>query len=155
MDKKTLKIIQNLGYTEDLIKNLRKEISGGSINKKAITLLEEIGTPEAAINQIKNIELKVSEKSSTNKELIESLLKKCRRSLDAFARKAVPARIIFRNKGWVIEAEALHPAIKKLHSTCHKYFDAWAAKGLAVVFQFDSTANWIIITKKKSDQPDL
>jgi hypothetical protein len=163
MEKESFTIMRNLGYTDELISSVKKECaqSKDGVSKKALKLLEEIGTPDSALKAIKIIETKAirrrkvkQEKASKNKMLIESLIKRCRRSFDAFSRKGVNARVVFKkNQPWVIEAPEYHPAMQHFHDVCKKHFDVWADQGISVVFQFGS-GSWRVVTRRKSDQPD-
>lgn len=155
--------MRNLGYTDELISSVKKECaqSKNGVSKKALKLLEELGTPDSALKAIKIIETKAirrrkdkQERASKNKTLIESLITRCRRSFDAFARKQVSARVVFKKgKSWIIEAPEYHPAIQHFHDVCKKHFDVWSDQGMSVVFQFGSEP-WRVITRRKSDQPD-
>lgn len=153
--------MQNLGYTEEMISTIEKETKTGVFYIKLTNALEKLGTPDNAIKLIKVIEAtakkkkQVKAKKRKNKELIEGLIKKCRRSLDAFARKGVQARIIFSRRQWVIEAPEYHPAIKHLHDVCKYHFDDWAEKGVIAVFQFNGSDTWQVITKREEDSPDI
>lgn len=159
MHKKTYEIMKNLGYPQTLIEVVETGIAEVKEKEQFLdTWFTTMGTPEMAIAQIKTLEIKkskVKEPEINNKELITSLVKKCKRSLDALARKGIVAKILFHGKKWKIESETYHPGIKQLYNACHKHFDTWAKQGTRVIFEFDGTTNWYIITAKKSDQPDL
>lgn len=156
MQRESSQIIKNLGYPYEFVSNIEKENKTG-IQAKTINYLKDLGIPDSALKQIKSIEIKAAkekirqDKKRKNKELLDALLKKCRRSLDAFARKGVQARIVFLKKDWIIEAPEYHPAIQHLHEVCKNNFDEYAAKGLVVTFQFTGSENWQIITKTKEE----
>jgi len=151
MHKRTYQIIKNLGYTDKVINQLKKRKTE---SRNTFTFLKKIGIPELAIKQIKFLENYPNKNmdSLTNKELIESLIKKCRRSLEAFASKGIQARIVFNDSDWVIYSDDYRKEIEKLHQVCKPYFDEWSAYNINVIFAFDG-ANWKVITKKESDLP--
>lgn len=163
MQKESHQIMQNLGYTEEMILTIEKETKTktGNFGVKLSNILKKLGTPDGAIKQIKIIEAYAKRKKYSkqkrrkNKELIETLIKKCKRTLEAFAKKGVQARIVFSRRQWVIEAPEYHPAIQHLHDVCKFYFDEWAEKGINATFHFSGMNTWQVITKREEDSPDL
>lgn len=155
MHKKSLSIISNLGYSEDVVKSFKKDIKTSEA-KSLFATLRKLGLPEDAIKQIKDYEDLGSnlKESLSNKDLIKELLKRCRRSLDAFAQKNNSARIIFKNKNWTIFGEEYSKAIQKLHETCKYHFDNFAIHNLDVTLVFDGSTTWRIIAPNESDLPD-
>jgi len=143
----------NLGYGEDVIKTFKKEEKDP---RAFFASLRKLGLPENAIKQIKDYEdLDLNLKDNlSNKDLIRELLKRCRRSLDAFAQKNNPARIIFKNRDWTIFGEEYSKPIQKLHETCKHHFDGFAFRNLDVTLVFDGSTTWRIIAPNESDLPD-
>lgn len=159
MHKKTLVIIKNLGFTEQLVQDIKQEskTTGGSINRKIIKLLKEAGTPETAIDQIRSLELKKKgpgRAKKTNKELIESLIGKCKRSFNSFAKKGIQATFIFKNKKWGVQADLDDETVVSFIKSCQKYFNYYALKGVDVTIKFTGTPEWGVHTKKQNDLPD-
>jgi len=153
MHKKSLNIITNLGYSEEVIKNFKKDSKNDG--KSLTNSLRKLGLPENAIQQIKDYEIsEAPSKGLTNKDLIKSLLKRFRRSLDSFAQRGSVARIIFRNKNWIIFAEQYDKSIQKLHEVCKFHFDQFASNNLEVTLVFDGSTTWRIIAPNESDLPD-
>lgn len=152
MHERSYLIIKNLGYSDKIITQLKKR-NGSS--RKTFTFLKDLGVPDLAIKQIKFLENYPTKNlaGKTNKELIELLIKKCKRSLDAFANKSVEARIVFTDDDWTIFSGDYDKSVEKLHRVCKPYFDEWSALGVEVTFSFDGTSSWKVITKKESDLP--
>lgn len=148
MHKRTSNIIENLGYDEAVIKNLRNETKN-SDPKSFYLSLKKLGIPEYAIKQIKDFE-SLDDKQinkSSNKDLIRELLKRCKRSLDAFAQKNSPTRIIFKNKNWTIYSEEYNKSVQKLHEACKHNFDDLSIQGLETIIIFDGSTTWKIINE--------
>jgi hypothetical protein len=152
MHERSYQIIRNLGYSDKIITQLKKR-KGSS--RKTFTFLKGLGIPDLAIKQIKFLE-NYPEKNlegKDNKELIELLIKKCKRSLDAFANKGIEARIVFTDRDWTIFGSDYNKSMEKLHRVCKPHFDEWSGFGVEVTFSFDGTNSWKVITKKESDLP--
>ena len=124
--------------------------------KKTFDYLKTLGLPELALKQIKYFEDYPKKKLDlkSNKELIEGLIKKCRRSLDAFANKGIKACIVFTEGSWTIYSEEYCKYIEKLHVVCKPYFDEWAAAKVEVSFVFEGSDSWKIVTSKEKDLPE-
>lgn len=151
MHKKTYTIIKNLGFGDEVIKNFKKE---PGLDKNLLAELKKLGIPDAALKQIKSLENKTSEKPNlTNKELIRILLKRCKRSLDAFASRKHLAKIIFAKNNWTIYSDMYSKEIEKLHIVCKPYFDKLAECGINVILLFEGTDSWKIVVDKKTDLP--
>ena len=152
MHKRTHQIIKNLGYDEKIIGQVQKK---KKINRKTLAYLKDLGLPSMAIKQIKFLENYPAKSllNKPNKELIESLVKKCRRSLDAFANKGLSAKIVFEEGSWAIYSDDYSKPVEKLHIVCKPYFDEWSAAKTEVTFVFDGSDSWKIVTKKESDLP--
>jgi hypothetical protein len=158
MHKKTKDIIENLGFGDEVVELVRKRDADAAISRRTLTKLKELGMPKLALDQIKVLESGTASAASTatnNKELLESLLRKCRRSLDAFANKNVAARIVFSDNTWTIFSEEYSRPIEKLHKVCKVYFDEWSAHGLKAILIFDGSSTWKVSTDKESDLPDI
>ena len=139
MHKKTHSILKNLGVTDEA---LRK--GGNTLDRESLLKLKNLKLPNSAITQIKQYEnypVKAI-KGGNSIELIESLLRKCKRSFDAFAKKRVKAQIAFKDGDWTLYGEEYNKAIQKLHEVCKPYFDAWSSKGLRAIIIFDGTIKW-------------
>lgn len=152
MHERSYQIIKNLGYSDKIITQLKKK-NGSS--RKTFTFLKNLGIPDLAIKQIKFLEnypIKSLEGKS-NKELIELLIKKCKRSLDAFANKGIEARVVFTEGDWTLYSPDYNKSVEKLHRVCKPYFDEWSASNVEVTFSFDGSNSWKVITKKESDLP--
>lgn len=158
MHKRTNKIFKNLGFDDEVISNIQRTTSKAKtpFNRRMISSLKKLGLPESALKQIKFLEdLSIDEETEiSNKDLIAILIKKLRRSFDAFSNKGVKAIIIFADQDWTIYAEDYGREIQHLHEICKPYFDEWCLKNLEVKFEFDGTSTWRIIAPKKSDLPD-
>jgi len=157
MHKRTSSIFKNLGFGDEAISKIQKAVSKAKtpFNRRLISSLKKLGLPESAIKQIKFLEdPSLDEEIKSNKELITLLVKKLRRSFDAFTNKEVKAIIVFANQDWAIYAEEYCKEIQHLHEICKPYFDEWCLKNLEVKFEFDGTSTWKIIAPKKSDLPD-
>lgn len=152
MHKKTANIIENLGYDEEVVKHL-KNVTKNSDAKSFFASLKKLGLPDDAIRQIKNFEdLNIIKKPSlSNKNLIQELLKKCKRSLDAFAQKNTAMRIIFKNHNWTIYSEEYNKSIQKLHETCKHHFDDFSFQNLEATIIFDGSTTWRIISSTEID----
>ncbi|MHA1974471.1 MAG: hypothetical protein ACTSW1_15845 [Candidatus Hodarchaeales archaeon] len=150
MHERSYQIIKNLGYDDKIIAQLKKR-KGSS--RKTFAFLKGLGIPSLAIKQIKFLEDYPTKNltNKDNKELIELLIKKCRRSLDAFANKKIEARIVFEDGDWTIYSDDYNQSIEKLHRICKPHFDEWCA--IEVTFSFDGSNSWKVITKKESDLP--
>jgi len=137
--KKTHTILKNLGIVEDSLKDLNSVLDRERLQK-----LKTLKLPNSALSQIKQYEdYPVKNISGSNSvELVESLIKKCKRSFTAFAKKKVKAQIVFKDGNWVIYGEEYDKAIQKLHEVCKPYFDAWSSKGLKALIIFDGTTKW-------------
>lgn len=157
MHKKSQTIIQNLGFGKEVLETLKKQPADTPLSRRTITKLKEFGLPKAAIDQIKFLEAEAPlvEEGASNKEMLETLIKKCRRSFDAFANKQVPARIIFSDGTWTMYSEEYNRTIEKLHKVCKIYFDIWADHGLDATLIFDGSSTWKVSTDKESDLPDI
>jgi hypothetical protein len=153
MHKKTYSIIKNLGFSDEVIKSIK--LKQKNTKRKLISSLKNLGVPDSALKQIKLLEKFPVKKPSecTNADLIKSLVKRCKRSLDAFANKGVRAKIVFSDNSWTIYSSDYSKEIEKLHSVCKNYFDEWSARGMTASFYFDSTSSWKIIVAKKTDLP--
>ena len=152
MHKKTQDIIANLGFSDTVISALKKQ---ASINSRAVSALRKLGIPRTALKQIKALEKGNSALfGKPNKKILEYLIKKCRRSLDAFSHKGVESKIVFYNRSWTVYSELYDKDIEKLHSVCKPYFDECAACGLRAILSFDGTQFWKVTTDKKADLPD-
>jgi hypothetical protein len=152
MHKRTHQILKNLGYSDELVEQLNKR---ARLSKKTLLFLRKLGLPPLAIKQIKFLENYQNKKldTKTNKELIEGLIKKCRRSLDAFANKNVKSRIVFKEGNWTLFAEDYSKPVEKLMRICKPHFDEYSDSNLEVTFFFDGTPSWKVMTNKKSDLP--
>lgn len=157
MHKKSQTIIKNLGFGKEVIETLKKQKPDAPLSRRSLTKLKKFGLPKSAIDQIKFLETEASPvgDAATNKELLESLIKKCRRSFDAFANKQVAARIIFGKDTWTLYSEEYNRAIEKLHKVCKVYFDIWAEHGLDATLIFDGSSTWKVMTDKESDLPEI
>ena len=153
MHERSYLIIKNLGYDDEVIEQLKKK-SGSS--RKTFEFLKKLGIPGLAIKQIKFLEDYPSKKldNKNNKELIELLIKKCRRSLDSFANKEIEARIVFVDGDWTIYSSDYNKDIEKLHRVCKPHFDEWSVLDIEVTFSFDGSNAWKVITQKESDLPN-
>jgi len=158
MHKRTTDIFKNLGFGDETIANIEKTASKAKtpFNRRMMSSLKKMGMPDTALKQIKYLEEPILDEDTehTNKELISLLVKKLRRSFDAFANKDVKAMIIFSEQDWTIYAEEYSREIQHLHEICKPYFDEWCLKNIEVKFEFDGTSTWKIIAPKKSDLPD-
>jgi len=116
-----------------------------SLNTKAIKNLENLGLPEAAIEQIKFFEMLSAdlEKKYTKDEWIAWLLRKTKKSLNAIMKKKTPLKIIFKNIDWNIYSETYTRSILQLHKACKPYFDEFASKDITLLI--DLTGNEILI----------
>jgi len=134
--EKTRLILENFGYSSDYIQELDKQ--------QLAHTLKELKLPTEAIAQIDSYE-KPSKKTirgSSSKEVLESLIKRCKKTFGAFSKKDVKAMIIFNKQNWTIFSEDYNKYIQKLHATCKPYFDAAAAKNLVAVVSFTSKNTW-------------
>jgi hypothetical protein len=157
MHKKTLLIIKNLGFTEDLVETIKEEskISGGSINRKIINWLKDAGTPDGALNQIRSLELKSPTKNKkTNKQLIQNLITKCKKIFYDFAKTGLKATFIFRNGRWGVQANVKDATVTAIVKACEQYFNFYASKKINVVIRFTGSPEWEVETKKQKDLPD-
>jgi hypothetical protein len=155
MHKKTLNIIKNLGYDDEVVKDLKTEAK--DTDPKLLNgSLKKLGLPETAIKQIRVLEDldKTVKVKKPNKSLIEELNKRCRRSIDAFAQKNIAARIIFKNGSWTIYSETYNKPIQKLHETCKIYFDELAISGLDATLVFDGSPTWRLDAPSEPDLSD-
>ena len=152
MHERSYQIIKNLGYNDNIIAQLKKK---NSSSRKTFEFLKELGIPNLAIKQIKFLEDYPAKnlENKDNKELIELLIKKCRRSLDAFANKEIEARIVFEDGAWTIYSSDYNKSVEKLHRVCKPHFDEWSGLDVEVTFFFDGSNSWKVITKKESDLP--
>lgn len=152
MHKRTREILSNLGYDEKILNQVKKK---KKISRKTLSYLKNLGLPSSALKQIKFLENYPSKRleSKNNKELIEALVKKCRRSLDSFANKGVLAKIVFSEGDWTLYASEYSKAIEKLHTVCKPHFDEWSEANVEVTFVFDGSDSWKVVTKKESDLP--
>jgi hypothetical protein len=152
MHKRTYQIIENLGYDDKVLGQVKKKTK---VTRKTLAYLKGLGLPELALKQIKFLEGYPAKKllDKSNKELIETLVKKCRRSLDAFANKKIAAKIVFKDHEWTIYSASYPKTIEKLHTVCKPYFDEWSEASIEVTFVFDGSNSWKIVTKKESDLP--
>ena len=143
MHKKTFNIIKNLGYDEEVVKDLKSE--GKDLNPKLLNAsLKRMGLPDIAIKQIKILEdlNNTVDVKQPNKNLIEELNKRCRRSMDAFAQKNIATKIIFKKGTWTIYSETYNKYIQRLHETNKMIFDELAASGLDATLVFDGSSVW-------------
>ena len=155
MHKKTQDIITNLGFGDVVVRAIRKQTKSAPINRRAVSALRQLGIPKTALRQIKALEKGNSVLlGKSNKEILEHLIKKCRRSLDAFSHKKVEAKIVFHCKSWTIYSEIYDKDIEKLQKICKPYFDECSKCGLKAILSFDGTQFWQVTTDKKSDLPD-
>lgn len=152
MHNRTYEIIKNLGYDEKVLEKTKRK---SGFNRKTLAQLKKLGLPELALKQIKFFENYPTKKLSnkTNKELIQSLIKKCKRSLDAFANKNIEAKIVFEDNDWTFYSSVYNKAISKLYVICKPYFDEWSEFDIEVTFLFDGSSSWKVITTKESDLP--
>ena len=150
MHSRSYEIVENLGHDKKILDNKKK-----TLNRKVLSNLKKLGIPDSAIKQIKFLENYPSSKldTKTNKQLIESLIKKCRRSFDAFANKGGEAKIVFEEGDWTLYVTEYDKYVEKLHTVCKPYFDEWSSCELEVSFLFDGTDSWKVITTKESDLP--
>jgi len=158
MHEKTRSIIKNLGFSDEILQTVDKQTAKAPINRRTLTTLKRLGIPKSALDQIKYLESDgdtAAEKATTHKELLEALIRKCRRSFDAFANKGIEARIVFSNDDWTIFSETYNRGIEKLHKVCKIYFDEWATHSLNAIFIFDGSSAWKVSTDKESDLPDI
>lgn len=153
MHERSYQILKNLGYSDKIITQLKKKKSN---SRKTFTYLKDLGLPDLAIKQIKFYENYPSKnlEGKSNKELIELLIKKCKRSLNAFANKGLEAKIVFAKGSWTIYSSEYDKIVEKLHQVCKPYFDEWASYDIEVEFVFDGTSSWKVSTKKESDLPE-
>ena len=155
MHKKTEDIITNLGFGDIVVKAIRKQTKSSPINRRAVSALKQLGMPRTALKQIKALEKGDSALlGKPNKEILEHLIKKSRRSLDSFSHKGVEAKVVFNAKSWTIYSEIYDKDIEKLQSICKLYFDECAKCGLKAILSFDGTQFWKVTTDKKADLPD-
>lgn len=157
MHERTVTIMRNLGFDESILKPLIKEDSQLEISRKSLRALRRLGLPKSALDQIKFLESpeeKIDFSKLTHKELIATILRKCKRTFEAFALREIPARIVFESNEWNIFSETYNREIEKLHKVCKPYFDDCAVNELKVTFAFDGSPTWKIITDKESDLPE-
>jgi len=149
MHKRTFQIIKNLGFNDDIINNIKQNTQ--SLNRKTISKLKKLGIPDAAIKQIKFLEDYPHNyiKNTSNQDLIKTLAKKCKRSLDSFSKKNTPACIVFKNNDWIIYSPQYNKAIENLYKICKPYFDEWCIYDIEATFIFDGSSTWKILTNKK------
>jgi hypothetical protein len=116
-----------------------------SLNTKAIKNLENLGVPEAAIEQIKFFEMLSAdlEQEYSKDGWIAWLLRKTKKSLNAIMKKKVPLKIVFKNADWNIYAETYTKNILQLHKACKPYFDEFSSKDITLMI--DLTGNEILI----------
>lgn len=145
MHKKTHAIIKNLGYSDDVVKEFK--IKDPKILNSS---LKKLGMPETAVKQIKILENLEDLNTGVVSNLIENLIKHCRRSLDAFAQKNIAAKIVFKNNNWTIYSEKYNKAIQKLQEVCKMHFDELSSKNLEVTLIFDGTSTWKAIAPNES-----
>lgn len=162
MHKKTDAIFKNLGLPEEAIADIEKAAKKAKkpFNRRLMSKLKKLQLPEDAIRQIKFLEEIVSTEEDeeielSNKELIAILVKKLKRSFDAFANKGVHAVIVFSNETWTIFAEEYSKEVQHFHEVCKPHFDEWCQKNIDVKFEFNGSNVWKIIAPKKSDLPDI
>ena len=157
MHERTVSIMRNLGFDEEILKALAKPDATLELSRKTLRALRRLGVPKSALDQIKFLE-SPEEKNNisglTQKELTEALLKKCKRTFDAFAARLIPAKIIFQDNEWNIFSESYVKEIEKLHRVCKPYFDDFAQQNLKATFWFDGSLTWKIIADKESDLPE-
>jgi len=162
MHKKTDSIFQNLGFSDDTIKKIKKSVkkSRAPFNRRMIASLRKWGVPDSALKQIKFLEEVTAEppgqvdEDEQNKTLITQLIKKVKRTFNAFSNKNVKATIVIANGDWTLYATDYTREIQHLHEICKPYFDEWSLKGIEVKFTFSGNGKWKIITPKKADLPD-
>lgn len=145
---RTLEIIKNLGCNDDIIQTLTHLEKSGK-KRSGISLLKKLGFPESALDQIRILESEPEPEKlgNTNQELLSSLLKKCKRSFDAFAKKGVRAKLQFKKSKnqkivWTLDTK-YDLTVKKFYETNKKWFDKWANQGLIATILFDGTS-WTI-----------
>lgn len=116
--------------TQSIIQNLGLSIDDTIVSPKNVKNLESLGLPKSAIEQIKFYEtISYNQEQTLSKtEWVNWLIKKCRKSLAAFAKKKIPTKIIFKDGDWTIYSEAYNKAILKLQEACKSYFDEFASK---------------------------
>jgi hypothetical protein len=151
MHKKSINILRGLGFGPSVVSDL-EQLSSTNSKKEILRLLKTLKLPIAAAKQIKKIEGFTPSSSisgATNSELLESLLKKCKRSFDAFAKKETSAQIVFVDNNWTLYSEEFDSNICKLHKVCKPHFDIWANEGLQTSIIFDGTSKWKTKTKNK------
>lgn len=157
MHERTVTIMRNLGFDEEILKPLVKQNSQLEISKKSLRALRRLGLPKSALDQIKFLESSTEKQDlskTSHKDLIGNLVKKCKRTFDAFALRQIPARIVIEDNEWNIYSETYNREIEKLHKICKPYFDDFSINNLKVTFAFDGTPTWKIITDKGSDLPE-
>jgi len=154
MHKKTSEIIKNLGFTQRILDEIKEKLKN-PVTKKTLNYFTDLGVPKLALKQIKYFEEtpEPEKPKQSNKELIETLVKKCRRSFNAFAKKQVKAKIVFKNNKWLLYSTSYNKNIQRLHEVCKIHFDDWADQGVVVSFTFNGTTSWKISALKKSDLP--
>jgi len=144
VDKKTYRIIRNLGFNEPDITSLR-EIK--SLDKKTLSFFKKLNLPGEAIKQIKDTENYSIAKidNLSNEELKHLLVKKCKRSFDAFARKKIKAVVIFKeNESWILYSAAYDKYIQNFHMICKSRFDELESLNLSANVLFNGTEKWLI-----------
>lgn len=143
MHTRTRTIVENLSIDANEIEKVYN--TDKTLNVKTIKKLEQLGMPESAIEQIKFFEMLSTdfEKSLTKDEWIAWLLRKTKKSLTAFMKKKIPAKIIFTNLDWCIYADTYSKPVLQLHRTCKAYFDEFASKNLDLLI--DLTGNELLL----------
>lgn len=139
MHKRTTTIIKNLG--------IDTEILDSNFSKKTLLKLKKLGLPEEAIKQIKFFEnypesVNKPESLKTNEQLLNSLIKKCKRSFVAFSKKQITLKVLFMNNTWTLFVEVYNKQVEKFHVVCKPYFDEWANKGLKAILIFKGDGKW-------------
>jgi len=162
MQKKSVEILKNLGFSDEAINDLKKE----KIVRNTLGSLKDLGVPALAIKQIKFIEApkaattgspaRPKTKVTSNQNLISRLQTKFKKVFDTFAKKHVKTVIVFNHKlrspsgdfddndRWKIYAVDYAKPIQKLHETCKQEFDELAELGLVAFVIFDGTSQWTI-----------
>lgn len=162
MQKKSVEILKNLGFSDESINDLKKE----KIIRNTLGSLKDLGVPALAIKQIKFIESpkdtselsRPKTKATSNQNLMLRLQTKLKRTFDTFAKKHIKMVIVFNyplkktsfdidalnDDKWKIYAVDYVKPIQKLHETCKQEFDELAELGLLAFVVFDGTSQWVV-----------
>lgn len=143
MHTRTRTIAENLSISVTEIGTLYSP--DRSLNTEAIKNLENLGIPDAAIEQIKFFEMLSAdlEQEYSKDGWIAWLLRKTKKSLNAIMKKKTPIKIVFKNADWNIYSETYTRSVLQLHKACKPYFDEFSSKDITLLI--DLTGNEILI----------